>query len=265
MPGTPAPTPPTSPIVKPKKQQFQTDPTKPFVFPYTRIPASGSSHSAASLVPFAIAEADRLYHRHSYISLGLYQLWQTRDECIREERGLGRTGLIGFTPSKYLDEDEADMDEEAEEAMRQEWRLEEEEMECEQRGDKEGAKRAAEKRSSFKRLQRVNMIYVSQPWSHFDLTVRRKPACIVRCGDADNKQQKHTLPNMQSCVIVLLKLLLATVTGPGGASLATQDNLPAGLTSPTQEVPRESHARHPDRAYIIAYSTNCATSKSRGD
>jgi hypothetical protein len=53
------------------------------------------------------------------------------------------------------------MDEEAEEAMRQEWRLEEEEMECEQRGDKEGAKRAAEKRSSFKRLQRVNMIYVS--------------------------------------------------------------------------------------------------------
>jgi hypothetical protein len=113
------------------------------------------------LVPFAIAEADRLYHRHSYISLGLYQLWQTRDECIREERGLGKTGLIGFTPSKYLDEDEADMDEEAEEAMRQEWRLEEEEMECEQRGDKEGAKRAAEKRSSFKRLQRVNMIYVS--------------------------------------------------------------------------------------------------------
>lgn len=49
--------------------------------------------------------------------------------------------------------------------------------------------------------------------------------------------QKHTLPIMQSCVIVLLKLLLATVTGPG----APAANLQAPIyMSPTSEQPRQS-------------------------
>nr|XP_018263299.1 uncharacterized protein I303_04793 [Kwoniella dejecticola CBS 10117]OBR85457.1 hypothetical protein I303_04793 [Kwoniella dejecticola CBS 10117] len=197
LPGTPAPSPPPSP--KPKKQQYQTDPTRPFVFPYSRTSAIAPS----SLVPFAISEADKLYHQHEYISLGLYQLWQAREECMREERGLGKSGLIGFSSSAWDDEG----DEEMEEAMRREWKYEEEEIDAINQGNKEGAKLAREKKAAARRLHRVEVIY------------------------------KNTLPIQQSCVIVLLKLLLATVTSPGatGGNLAT--GLPQGVTSPTQEVP----------------------------
>lgn len=56
-------------------------------------------------------------------------------------------------------------------------------------------------------------------------------------GDADFRQ-RSTLPIMTSCVVVLLKLLLATVTSPGANGLNA--GLPgAGLTSPTSEMPRE--------------------------
>ncbi|KAK6910328.1 hypothetical protein I203_104360 [Kwoniella mangroviensis CBS 8507] len=197
LPGTPAPSPPPSP--RPKKQQYQTDPTRPFVFPYSR----ASAIAPTSLVPFAISEADKLYHRHEYISLGLYQLWQTREECMREERGLGKSGLIGFTTSKW-DEDE---DEESEEAMRREWKYEEEEMDAISQGNKEDARLAREKKAAARRLHRVDIIY------------------------------KNTLPIQQSCVIVLLKLLLATVTSPGATGVNLATGMPQGVASPTQEVP----------------------------
>ncbi|OCF42790.1 hypothetical protein I317_03392 [Kwoniella heveanensis CBS 569] len=198
LPGTPAPSPPPSPAAKPKKQQYQTDPTRPFVFPYSRSSASAPT----SLVPFAISEADKLYHRHEYISLGLYQMWQAREECMREERGLGRSGLLGLSTSAG-DEEE---DEEAEEAMMRDWKYEQEEMDAQAQGNKEGARIAREKRAAARRLHRVEIIY------------------------------KNTLPIQQSCVIVLLKLLLATVTSPGAASMnLAATTLPPGITSPTQE------------------------------
>ena len=150
--GTPAPSPPPSP--KPKKQQFQTDPTRPFVFPYSRVSGSGGP---TDLVPFAISEADRLYHQHAYVSLSLYQLWQTREECIKEERGLGQRGLIGFEPSQFDEED----DEESE-WQRAEWRFEMEEMECEQMGDREGAKKAKQNKITARRLHRADLLYVSR-------------------------------------------------------------------------------------------------------
>lgn len=155
--GTPAPSPPASPAaLKPKKQQFQTDPNKPFIFPFSRT----SLGNPSSLVPFAIAEADRLYHRHAYISLSLYQMWEMREECIREERGLGKRGLIGFS-SLHIDDEEEDAA--AMEAMRRDWKYEEEEHECSAKGDKEGAKVAQEKRAASRRLDRVEVIYVSIP------------------------------------------------------------------------------------------------------
>jgi hypothetical protein len=155
LPGTPAPTPPPSPLQKTKKQQYQTDPNKPFLFPYTR-----GSDLTTSLVPFAIQEADKLYNKHSYISLGLYQLWQEREECLREERGLGMSGLIGFDRLQ-LDDDDEEMDEADMEAMLRESKYEEEEMMCREAGDKEGAKNARQKLASSKRLHRVDTIYVS--------------------------------------------------------------------------------------------------------
>lgn len=160
QPGTPAPTPPGSPAPK-KKSQYQTDPTRPYVFPFSRHGRGDPS----SLVPFAIAEADRLYHQHAYVSTGLYQMWQAREECLREERGLGPSGLIGFDRLVLDDE----VDEAEEEAMRREWRYEEEEMECAARGDGEGEARAREKRETARRLYRVEIIYVSDSCAHWCL------------------------------------------------------------------------------------------------
>lgn len=153
QPGTPAPTPPQSPQQRPKKLQFQTDPTKPFVFPYSQT----SQSNPASLVPYAIEEADKLYHSHLYVSLGLYQLYQAREETMKEERGMGRGGLLGFS-NLNLDDDE---DEAAEQAMRRDWQYEEEEQKAQAKGDTEGAKLAREKRAAARRLHRVEILYVS--------------------------------------------------------------------------------------------------------
>lgn len=81
--ATPAPTPPPSP--KPKKQQFQTDQTRPFLFPFSR---SVLGRRGSSYVPFAIDEADKLYNKHMYVSLSLWQMWRTREECMTAESGL---------------------------------------------------------------------------------------------------------------------------------------------------------------------------------
>lgn len=39
-------------------------------------------------MPFAIDEADKLYHKHMYVSLALWQMWRTREECMTAESGL---------------------------------------------------------------------------------------------------------------------------------------------------------------------------------
>lgn len=83
QPATPAPSPPPSP--KPKKQQFQTDQSRPFLFPFSR---TNIGYNDSRLVPFAIDEADRLYAKHMYASLSLWQMWKTREECMTAESGL---------------------------------------------------------------------------------------------------------------------------------------------------------------------------------
>lgn len=88
MPTTPAPSPPPSP--KPKKQQFQTDQGRPFLFPFSRSTLKRKGGGNGALVPFAIDEADKLYHKHMYVSLSLWQMWRTREECMTRESGLER-------------------------------------------------------------------------------------------------------------------------------------------------------------------------------
>ena len=83
QPATPAPTPPQSP--KPKKQHFSTDQNRPFLFPFSR---SQIGYRNARLVPHAIDEADKLYAKHMYVSLALWQMWKTREECMIAESGL---------------------------------------------------------------------------------------------------------------------------------------------------------------------------------
>ena len=48
------------------------------------------------MVPYAIDEADKLYKQHAHVSLGLYQLWKEREEFLKEEIGLGSTGILGL-------------------------------------------------------------------------------------------------------------------------------------------------------------------------
>ncbi|GHJ87632.1 hypothetical protein NliqN6_4034 [Naganishia liquefaciens] len=201
QPGTPAPSPPPTPQMKPKKLQYQTDQTRPFVFPFSRSELSDPSR----MVPFAIDEAEKLYNRHIHVSLGLYQLQKIREEYIREESGLGSSGLIGFTKLAFDDECDEEDDQAWQEYQTMDWRYEEKEMLAQSQGDNVALKAAQQARLSLKRLYRVERVY------------------------------KAILPCSQSIVVVLLKLLLATVTGNPTAN-ANANQHPG---SPGAEVPAE--------------------------
>lgn len=82
QPATPAPSPPLG-GPKQKKEKYQTDQTRPFLFPF-----SPGTYRNGRLIPFAIDEADNLYSRHMHISLSLVQMWRTREDCMTFESGL---------------------------------------------------------------------------------------------------------------------------------------------------------------------------------
>ncbi|KAA1069962.1 hypothetical protein PGTUg99_050162 [Puccinia graminis f. sp. tritici] len=90
QPGTPAPSPPPSPQQKLKKQQFQTDQTRPFVLPFSTANAKLSSNGVPSLVPRSIDEAGELYMSHLRISTELWQTWKVREEFMADESGLAK-------------------------------------------------------------------------------------------------------------------------------------------------------------------------------
>ncbi|KAF7313579.1 hypothetical protein HMN09_00514200 [Mycena chlorophos] len=179
QPATPAPTPPP-PSPKPKKQQYQTDQTRPFLFPFSR----NQFDRDARLVPFAVDEADRLYNRHMYVSVALWQMWRTREDCMKAESGLdhipgseGPAESSTFTASKDPDvaeplPDLALLDAKIAEASKA---YEEGQSLAEKR-------RAKERREDLMRLKRVEQIYSA------------------------------ILPALSNWVLVLLKLLLATVS-----------------------------------------------------
>ncbi|KAI5451374.1 Factor arrest protein 11 [Naganishia albida] len=215
QPGTPAPSPPPTPPMKQKKQQYQTDQSRPFVFPFSRSEMPGPSR----MVPFAIDEAEKLYSRHIHISLGLYQLQKTREDYIREESGLGMSGLIGFTTSEFDDDIEDAGDKAWQDYQAMDWRYEEQEMLAESKGDAFAAKAAKQARASLKRLYRVERVY------------------------------KAILPYSQSIVVVLLKLLLATVTGNPAANANVQHGSPGAevpevVETPPQTLEEVDVARH---------------------
>ncbi|GAA6035376.1 hypothetical protein JCM8097_008842 [Rhodosporidiobolus ruineniae] len=77
---------PGPPGGKPKKQQFQTDQTRPFPLPFA--PANFVKGRLA--VPRAIEEAAELYRRNLRVSTELWQAWKVREEFRGEEMGLVR-------------------------------------------------------------------------------------------------------------------------------------------------------------------------------
>ncbi|TIC02927.1 hypothetical protein E3Q17_01188 [Wallemia mellicola] len=92
IPGTPLPTPPPSPAYngpKLKKTQFQTDQTKPFIFPFSE---------STSTVPTSIDEAGRLFAAHMHVPISLWQTHQIRKDFVRS---------LGFT-NRYAEIAEAE-------------------------------------------------------------------------------------------------------------------------------------------------------------
>ncbi|KAF8559062.1 hypothetical protein OG21DRAFT_1503519 [Imleria badia] len=210
QPATPAPSPPPSP--KPKKQQYQTDQSRPFLFPFSRKSRFGPNN--VRLVPFAIDEADKLYNRHMYVSLSLWQMWRTREECMTTESGLehlpGSEGDV--EPSKPISEEPENAELLTDVALL-DAKIAEAEAEVANVEAKLGAeeRKAREKREDLKRLKRVEVIYSS------------------------------VLPVLSGWVLVLLKLLLATVSaGTGQQQLpqsSTSSVFPPGVASPPEQPP----------------------------
>ncbi|KAF8138236.1 hypothetical protein EV363DRAFT_1393697 [Boletus edulis] len=210
QPATPAPSPPPSP--KPKKQQYQTDQNRPFLFPFSRKYRFGPN--GVRLVPFAIDEADKLYNRHMYVSLSLWQMWRTREECMTAESGLEHLhGSEGDAePSKVLSEEPENAEVLVDVALL-DAKIAEAEAEVANLEAKSSAeeRKTREKREDLKRLKRVEVIYSS------------------------------VLPVLSGWVLVLLKLLLATVSaGTGQQQLpqsSTSSVFPPGVASPPEQPP----------------------------
>lgn len=203
QPATPAPSPPPSP--KPKKQQFQTDQTRPFLFPFSR--STWAGRRGGSLVPYAIDEADKLYHKHMYVSLSLWQMWRTREECMTAESGLER--MPGS--ERVFEPKVAPSDDEASETLPDIAHLDSKIAEADEAMAK--AETAAEKRKAkerkedLMRLKRVEQIYSA------------------------------VLPVLSGWVLVLLKLLLATVTASAGNAQQPNGGFPPGVSSPLDGPP----------------------------
>ncbi|QRV73145.1 striatin-interacting protein 1 [Ceratobasidium sp. AG-Ba] len=216
--GTPAPSPPPHmqnpnlniPNPKLKKLQFQTDQTRPFVFPFSR---------TTGTVPIAVEEAERLYKKHMHISLALWQMWEVREACWKEESGVdgsvtfgnaanksvASTGMggekgsgvsvgvgngvgVGVPSSFGRSEDVVEGVAGPSDIKKLELLIQEVEEALNNGADTGGKERRKlrEKKQDLIRLRRIESIYSA------------------------------ILPLLQPCVIVLLKLLLATVTATGG-------------------------------------------------
>ncbi|OJT13078.1 Striatin-interacting protein 1 -like protein [Trametes pubescens] len=207
QPATPAPSPPPSP--KPKKQQFQTDQSRPFLFPFSR---TNIGYNDSRLVPFAIDEADRLYAKHMYASLSLWQMWKTREECMTAESGLDYLPGAERPSEPKIPLISRSLDDEAGEKLPDVAVLDAKIAEAEQamkNGETSSARRLAkDRREDMMRLKRVEQIYSA------------------------------VLPVLPGWVLVLLKLLLATVsTGNGAVAPHAAAGFPPGVVSPLDQSP----------------------------
>ncbi|KAH9465085.1 hypothetical protein Pst134EB_004571 [Puccinia striiformis f. sp. tritici] len=209
QPGTPAPSPPPSPQQKLKKQQFQTDQTRPFVLPFSAANAKLSSSGVPSLVPRSIDEAGELYMSHLRISTELWQTWKVREEFMADESGLAKVeacneanwnqsserdpvqNLTNKMSTINMDQttsfptnidDRPPLPDSLQMLIELEERIWCDFATAEQLNDHETAQKLKQDALDTRRLQRVELLY------------------------------RSILPQMQSAVIVLLKLLLATVT-----------------------------------------------------
>ncbi|KAG7097243.1 hypothetical protein E1B28_004613 [Marasmius oreades] len=199
QPSTPAPSPPP-PNAKPKKQQYQTDQARPFLFPFSK--AQGRD---ARLVPFAIDEAENLYNRHMYVSLALSQMWRTREDCMTFESGLERMPGTESESSTFTSKD-AETAEPLPDLALLDAKLAEAEVALAKAETSAEKRKARERREDLMRLKRVEQTYSA------------------------------VLPVLSSWVLVLLKLLLATVSAANSTiSQASASPFQPGVSSPPEQ------------------------------
>ncbi|PPQ92380.1 hypothetical protein CVT25_008730 [Psilocybe cyanescens] len=202
QPATPAPSPPPSP--KPKKQQYQTDQTRPFLFPFSRAQAGKEPH----LVPFAIDEADRLYNRHMYISLSLAQMWRTREDCMTAESGLDRMpGSDAEFKSSTFNADESETAEPLPDLALLDQKIQEATEAMQNAQSSADKRKARERKEDLMRLKRVEQIYSA------------------------------ILPVLSGWVLILLKLLLATVSA--SSNIQNPQSSTSSVFPPTGMSPQE--------------------------
>ncbi|KAH9844211.1 N1221-domain-containing protein [Rhodofomes roseus] len=206
QPATPAPSPPP-PSPKPKKQQFQTDQSRPFLFPFSR---SQTRYNGSRLIPFAIDEADKLYTKHMYTSLSLWQMWRTREECMTSESGLERMpGSEPLSEPKLAPtvSPEDETTETLPDVAMLDAKIAETDAALAKADTIAEKQRLQNRKEDFMRLKRIEQIYSA------------------------------VLPVLQGWVLVLLKLLLATVSAATGAP--TQNGAAAGfpVSAPLNEPP----------------------------
>ena len=207
LPPTPAPSPPPQPQGnngRTKKQLYQTDPNRPFLFPFSRGPGA----SAKKLVPFAIDEADNLYRRHMHVSLALYQMWETRQAFMLDESGVDPDspegiatlekesasvfGAGGPKPNPVPDNDYDDSPEHALPDVRKldaaiaeaQRALDKSEVD----GDRAARRKCKERRDDLVRLRRVESLYVGFT---FIALVRPSLTCFER--------PTHCLMSVRGC------------------------------------------------------------------
>ncbi|KAH9062231.1 hypothetical protein EDB87DRAFT_1608017 [Lactarius vividus] len=207
QPATPAPSPPPA-APKPKKQQYQTDPSRPFLFPFSR---TRGRDGDMMLVPFAIKEAEKLYSKHMYVSLALWQMWRTREEFIHSESGLEHlpgTDDVWEALSKVKLSNESAVEAETEvlpDMALLDAKIAEVEAAIKAADGAAEKRRLKIKREDLMRLRRVEQIY------------------------------SGALPVLSNWVLVLLKLLLAIVSASSPGQPPTSANssaFPPGVSSP---------------------------------
>ncbi|GAA5831311.1 hypothetical protein JCM3766R1_003007 [Sporobolomyces carnicolor] len=265
QPATPAPSPPPSPAPqmsplplqqqggpqppKPKKQQYQTDQTRPFPLPF-----APANYAKGRAVPRSIEEASDLFRRDLRVSSEIWQGWKIREEYRSEEMGWGKAEQVerdlvkdgsadeqnkqqkGLTKGlgqlrrrmeelavsrgeseEAVDDGHAEDDDEEEEdpmdpltVLKSMGRQLKKELEQLSGDDHKKRNELEERRADLRRLERVELLY------------------------------RNTLANLQSAVIVLLKLLLATVTANQNLPNAANANLNGeGATEPPPDLSLE--------------------------
>jgi hypothetical protein len=265
--STPAPSPPPSPVGPGgkggKKQNYQTNQNFPFLYP----PLDGTSNDVGgkgnagmqdrlvgkrwegSDVPASILEAGELFASRMRMSRSLRKMWEVREEFIKFERGWEGSGNIADCSGEGLNEDLDNLNLEPNDEGGEEKEDGDEEETAKDKSRKRDTSDPLEAEEPARetvdddlqgRLDAIEKYYVSSSKPNPERMVNAQP-------------QRHSLPHLQSIVIVLLKVILSNIT-----ALGTQPNSQPGFPDTLLFPEGESNDRMPKRNLNLVKHLNGA-------